>query len=118
MGTLLRKARAVAISGRKWRWVFPCLLVAALAAGVTSCSSGTTATTTSSQGSTTSSSQAAPTTTVDTDLEQDLGSPAQDVMNAVYTSVVNISVTGGTGPPIGDGSGLGRRLHRGRLHTH
>jgi S1-C subfamily serine protease len=101
MGTRLWRATRILESGRKRRWAFLSLLgvlIAALLVGVASCSGGTT---------TTSSSQGATTTTGHADLQADLGSPAQDVMNAVYTSVVNIAVSGTAGGQSGTGVGSG-----------
>ncbi len=61
----------------------------------------------SCSGGTTTSSGQATTTTGHSDLQADLGSPAQDVMNAVYTSVVNISVSGTVRGQSGAGVGSG-----------
>ena len=74
------------------------LLIAALLVVVASCSGG---------GTTSTSSQDTTTTAGHADLQADLGSPAQDVMNAVYTSVVNISVSGTAGGQTGTGVGSG-----------
>jgi S1-C subfamily serine protease len=101
MGRCLWRTITIPNLGRKRRWATLCLLgvlVAALLLGVASCSSGGTAT---------SSSQGATSTAGVADLQADLASPAQDVMNAVYTSVVNIAVTGTAGGQSGTGVGSG-----------
>jgi S1-C subfamily serine protease len=90
----------VAISERKKRWAVLFLLVVlvmGLPVVVAACSGGNTSGTTG---------QSAATTAGGTELQADLASPAQDVLGAVYTSVVNIAVTGTAGGQSGIGSGV------------
>ncbi len=99
---------AVSNSKRK-KWFGPLALVGMLVAAllvallvvVASCGNSAT-TTTAGQGATTTT-----TAVGHTDLQADLASPAQDVLNAVYTSVVNIAVTGSAGGQTGSGIGSG-----------
>ena len=109
-----RSARRVSASnwGRRQGWAVLSLLVlliAALVVVVASCSSGsTTSSSSSAQGpATTGPSTTGPSTTSagHADLEADLASPAQDVLKAVYSSVVNIAVTvaGQSGKVVGSG---------------
>ena len=89
------------------------LILAMSAAAVVpaGCSSGgTTGATQSAQITTTANAGPATATTAPAghaDLPEDLASPAQDVLNAVYTSVVNIVVSGTAGGRTGQGVGSG-----------
>ena len=116
MGARLSRTVLVSNSGRKQRWAVLCLLgvlIAALLVVVVSCGSGSTTSSSSQGAATTGSSQGAATTgSVTTtaghaDLQADLASPAQDVLNAVYSSVVNIAVSGTVGGRSGSGVGSG-----------
>lgn len=87
------------------------LLMAAVLLLAAGCTGGTTSTTSSGGGATTGSAQ--PAAGTDPDIQQDLFSPAEAVVSAVYVSVVNVKVTGVVGSPLfgnqpyeGIGSGI------------
>ena len=112
----LRRMTAVMESGRRRRACLCLLAVLGTAslAVMASCSSGSSVTSNPSQSAATTVS--GPTTTVSgpttsvaghTDLAADTASPAQDVLNAVYSSVVNIAVTATVGRQSGTGIGSG-----------
>jgi len=89
---------------------FLVVVIATLLIIVASCSSGGSIISSSSQGAaTTGAATTGPPTTAagHADLAADTASPAQDVLNAVYTSVVNIAVTGTVGRQTGTGIGSG-----------
>jgi S1-C subfamily serine protease len=101
MSINLRRRISVTQSGREQRRALLFLLVgliAGLLVVVAACSGSST---------TTSAAQGATTTAGGAELQADLASPAQDVLNAVYTSVVNIAVTGAVGGKSGTGIGSG-----------
>jgi serine protease DegQ len=100
MGARLWGTIPVSNLGRRQRWVILSLvgvLTSVLVMGVFSCSGNTT--------SSSSTEGVATTTAGHTDLEADMASPAQEVLKAVYSSVVNIAVTatGLSGSGIGSG---------------
>ncbi len=87
------------------------LLAATLLFLATGCTGGTPSTTSSGGGATTGPAQ--PAARTDPDIRQDLYSPAEAVVSAVYVSVVNVKVTGmvasrffGNQPYEGIGSGI------------
>jgi S1-C subfamily serine protease len=81
------------------------LMLSALALGA--CSSGGAATTSQAAQTTTSTGAAQATTSTapagHADQPEDLASPAQDVLNTVYTSVVNVNVSGQGSQGVGSG---------------
>ena len=104
MDARFRRTHVTSSSGRMRRWAFLSLLVlmgSAMIVGAASCGGSTTRTTASSPAA------AATTTTGQSDVSADLASPAQQVLKAVYSSVVNVSVTGGVGRRSGTGIGSG-----------
>jgi putative serine protease PepD len=96
-----------------WTWAkrpVPVLLLIlamlALPVALVGCSSGTTAgTPQTGQTTTTGAAQATSTTAPagHVDQAEDLASPAQEVLNTVYTSVVNINVSGQGSQGVGSG---------------
>jgi S1-C subfamily serine protease len=83
-------------------------MVLLLAIVLASCSSGNTATTTGGSTATTAGSSATTTASeAHSDVTEDEASPAQQVLNAVYSSVVNIDVKVTLGGQTGEGIGSG-----------
>jgi len=106
-----REPRSVGRGRRFWQIALPCLVLTLVAVALVAqgCSGGTSATTSGSATTIGSSTSTTPTLpgVGDVDLQQDIASPAQVVLNAVNPSVVNISVTGSAGGQTGTGIGSG-----------
>ncbi|MCL5735299.1 MAG: S1C family serine protease [Actinobacteria bacterium] len=100
MRTRIEKAGAASNRAGKKPVVFLCLLTAGILAGAVAfggCAGGGTATSAAQVGQGTASGE----------TQTDLASPAQDVLNVVYASVVNIAVTATVGGQSGTGIGSG-----------